>query len=103
MLGDEHEAEDASQAVFLVLARKARSIRDGKALGGWLHAVAVRIASKARVAAARRRVHERRGAEMAVHLADEPDRTDRWAELHVQIERLPDDFACPLCSATWKG
>ena len=103
LLGNVHDAQDASQAAFLVLARKARSIRTGQAIGGWLHAVAVRIASKARVAAARRRAHERRGAEMAVHHADEPDQSDRWAELHAQIDRLPDRFRLPIVLCYLEG
>ena len=44
LLGDRHHAEDAFQAVFLVLARKARSIRDPDLLGNWLYGVALRTA-----------------------------------------------------------
>src|SRR4051812_33988247 len=44
----EHDAEDAYQAVFIVLARKASSIRRGEAVGSWLYSVAFRIAMKAR-------------------------------------------------------
>jgi DNA-directed RNA polymerase specialized sigma24 family protein len=96
LLGNDHDAQDASQAAFLVLARKARSIRIGQAIGGWLHAVAVRIASNERVAAARRRARERRGAMMANHDVNEPDRADRWAELHAQIDRLPERLRLPI-------
>ena len=59
LLGDRHHAEDAFQAVFLVLARKARSIRDPDLLGNWLYGVALRTArcakAPARIAAARTR------------------------------------------------
>ena len=58
LLGDRHHAEDAFQAVFLVLARKARSIRDPDLLGNWLYGVALRTARKARVRLARRRKNE---------------------------------------------
>jgi RNA polymerase sigma factor (sigma-70 family) len=103
LLGDSHDAEDAAQAAFLVLARKARTIRNGRVVGGWLHAVAVRIASKAKVAAARRRKHEERRAEMAARRADAPDPPDRWAELHAQIDRLPDRLRLPIVLCYLEG
>ena len=58
LLGDLHDAEDAFQAVFLVLARKAPSIRDPDLLGNWLYGVALRTARKARLQIARRYKHE---------------------------------------------
>src|SRR5579885_1638223 len=59
VLADAHEAEDAFQATFLLLARKAPGIRDPESLGGWLRGVAYRVAIRARRQAARRRVCER--------------------------------------------
>ena len=55
---DEPTAEDAFQAVFLILVRKARSIRVDDSLGAWLHAVAVRTARRARADAAKHRSRE---------------------------------------------
>src|SRR5579864_2252809 len=54
ILRREHDAEDACQATFLVLARKAGTIRKGDALGSWLHGVAGRIARKLYADARRR-------------------------------------------------
>jgi RNA polymerase sigma factor (sigma-70 family) len=103
LLGDSHDAEDAAQAAFLVLAKKTRTIRSGLAVGGWLHAVAVRIASKAKAAAARRRKHEERRAGMAARREEMPDAAGRWAELHQQIERLPDRLRLPIVLCYLEG
>ena len=59
ILGDVQEAEDAFQATFLILARRAGSVRWQASVGGWLHTVAQRLAVRARKQAEQRRIHER--------------------------------------------
>jgi RNA polymerase sigma factor (sigma-70 family) len=101
LLRDPHDAQDAFQATFVVLARRARSIRDPSALAGWLHGVALRASRGLRADADRRRHHERRAAGAARRDAEPgpADRSDLAAVLHEEIGRLPDRFrsAVVLC------
>src|SRR5271169_1372283 len=60
VLNEHHDAEDAFQATFLVLARKAASIQNRRVLAGWLHEVAHRIAIKARASTVKRHAIEKR-------------------------------------------
>ena len=55
ILGDSHDAHDAFQATFLLLVRKASSIRSRESVGDWLFRIARRVAVRAGVDAARRR------------------------------------------------
>src|SRR5207247_2206977 len=99
-LRDTHDAEDAFQATFLVLARKARSLRVRGDLGPWLYEVARRVSAHARAAAARRRKHEQQAAVRAGSVSDgknvEPDVT---ALVHDAVGKLPERFraAVVLC------
>jgi RNA polymerase sigma factor (sigma-70 family) len=104
-LGDFHAAQDAAQASFLVLARKARSIRKPEALGSWLHGVALRVARRARCAAARRRAVENRRAEvMAGQLhAKQIATPESHFELYEEIERLPEKYKCPIVLCYFQG
>jgi RNA polymerase sigma factor (sigma-70 family) len=98
VLRDRHEAEDAFQAAFLVLARKARSLWVKGSLASWLYRIALRIALQARDDATRRRRHERLaadGREMVVQSTAtfEPDVIPiLWQE----VERLPEKYRAPV-------
>jgi RNA polymerase sigma factor (sigma-70 family) len=112
LLGDRHHAEDAFQAVFLVLARKARSIRDPDLLGNWLYGVALRTARKARVQLIRRRKHEEGDAMSRPGVAIEPMvepaepavlAREQAEILHREIDRLPSPFRLPVVLCYLEG
>lgn len=103
ILRDEHAAEDAFQAVFLVLARRAGSLRVRDSLAPWLHEVAVRVARCARASAARRARHEREAAESFDPTTREPDAGDLGPVLHEEINRLPDRYRAPVVLCLVEG
>lgn len=105
VLGDRHEAQDAAQAAFLILARKARSIRKPRSLGPWLHGVALRVARRARVEAMRRREAERGGAEEMVQRAKQGwgGESPLYPELHEEIDRLPEKYRTPIVLCYLQG
>ncbi|WP_168222101.1 RNA polymerase sigma factor [Aquisphaera giovannonii] len=97
VLGDRDHADDAFQAVFLVLARSARKVRNRDSLGSWLHGVALRVATTARVRMLARRSRET-PAEGECAFDERPGEcdpkvTDRSADLeavHQELARLPE-------------
>ena len=94
VLGDSHDVHDTFQATFLVLVRKAGSLWVRDSLGPWLHGVAFRVATKAKVAAARRKAHERRAAEAAeARRGGEHDTLGSM--LHEEVDRLPAKYRAP--------
>jgi RNA polymerase sigma factor (sigma-70 family) len=99
MLGDAQEAEDAYQASFLVLARKAGAIRKRSLLGAWLYGVACRIAARLRGAAARRRERLQPGVDIDALPADAPAWSDVGPVVHEEVQRLPSHYrdAVVLC------
>src|SRR5262249_39565723 len=104
VLHDVHDAEDAFQATFLVLVKKANSIRTRTSLGGWLHEVAYHLAVKARLRAARRKAHETRPSATA---ADDPLSRMTLRELqdllHEELARWPEKYRAPLVLCHLEG
>jgi RND family efflux transporter MFP subunit len=90
LLPQQQDAEDAFQATFLVLAKKAGSIARGQAVGAWLYRVAYRVALKARAGLARRAGRERPGVdELAAPPDGEVSRLELLSALDEEVERLP--------------
>jgi RNA polymerase sigma factor (sigma-70 family) len=104
ILRNPHDAEDAFQATFLVLLRRAASIRKRDSLGSWLHGVACRVASFTRSASARRREHEeRRGMLTAESLVEPEHQLDLAPFLHREIERLPASCRAAIVACHLEG
>jgi RNA polymerase sigma factor (sigma-70 family) len=98
ILRDHHDADDAFQATFLVLVRKAASVKPREMVGNFLYGVARTTAQRARIGAARRAVRERQVAVLPEREAAEPD--DLWQELQPLLDqelgRLPEKYRVPI-------
>jgi RNA polymerase sigma factor (sigma-70 family) len=103
VLHDLHDAEDASQATFFVLAKKAGSIRRVDSLASWLFGVALRVAHKAKAQGARRRVIERLGVEMKARSGDDGGQAGAAAELFEEVDRLPERYRGPIVLCALEG
>ncbi len=101
-LDDPHDAQDAFQATFLVLAKRAGSIRRGDALASWLFGVARHVCDRARTDLARRRSHEHRAAERADSPRQDDDRPD-YTALHEEVARLPEHYRLPVVLCYLEG
>jgi RNA polymerase sigma factor (sigma-70 family) len=93
ILPEAHDAEDAFQATFLVLACGAARVRDQASVGGFLHGTACRVAARARAREARRRLHQREAARMRTEQGEEGRNPGSLeAALHEELARLPDRY-----------
>jgi RNA polymerase sigma factor (sigma-70 family) len=104
VLGNAADAEDAFQATFLVLVRKAHAVRPRELVGNWLHGVAYRTALRARSAAAQRRAKERQVLPMP-RQETLPDET--WRDVQPLLDRelngLPEKYRVPIVLCDLEG
>jgi RNA polymerase sigma factor (sigma-70 family) len=99
-----HDAEDAFQATFLVLARKGASVRPRECVGNWLYGVAYRTALRARSSNARRREKE---SETVDRCGSDAAEDEGWLELlpylDRELNRLPDKYRLPVVLCELEG
>jgi RNA polymerase sigma factor (sigma-70 family) len=104
LLACHQDAEDAFQATFLVLVRKAASVRPREMVANWLYGVASMTARRANVAAAKARRRERRLAETPEPAVLEQD---RWRDLQPlldgELNRLPDKYRAVIVLCDLEG
>jgi RNA polymerase sigma factor (sigma-70 family) len=104
VLDDPNDADDAFQATFLVLARKAGSVGRPDRLAGWLYGVALRIVRKMRANTAHRRARQRQMTDLP---GTEPGREADWDEvrgaLDDEVQRLPEKFRQPVLLCYLEG
>ena len=104
LLHDPRDVEDAFQATFLVLLRKAGALRDAERLGPWLHGVAYRVAARIRSRAARRPAEESKGARPeAVESACDLERSELRTLIDEEIRRLPEKYRRPVVLCYLEG
>src|SRR4051812_37955896 len=104
VLHNHHDAEDAFQATFLVLSRKAASIVPRERIGDWLYGVAYRSALKLKSLTAKRRMREKQVTEFPEPSTASPD---NWRELEsvldAELSRLPANYREPIVLCDLEG
>lgn len=106
LLHEHHAAEDAFQATFLVLLRKAHALDRRPSLGSWLYGVAYRVvltARKARADAARRHDPDVEVANMPVEPETDTNSQELRALLDAELHRLPEKYRAPLVLCCLEG
>jgi RNA polymerase sigma-70 factor (ECF subfamily) len=98
-----HDAEDAFQATFLVLLRKAASIVPREQVGPWLYGVAYRTALKAKATAAKRRAKERQVRPVPRREEGDPVWQELLPLLDQELSRLPDKYRVPVILCDLEG
>jgi len=104
VLGNQSDAEDAFQATFLVLVRKASSLRAPESLAPWLYGVAYRTSLKAKAEVLKRRLREERLVDRASPAASEEL---VWRDVRLvldeEVNRLPDRYRIPIVLCYFEG
>ena len=104
VLGNEAAAEDAFQATFLVLVRKADSLGSYEMLANWIYGVALRVAKKDRAKTARRRVVERQAAHSRPGWrSEEFEQAELRSVIDDAIASLPERFRVPVILCYLEG
>ena len=102
-LPDPNDVEDAFQATFLVLVRRARSVRVGDSLGRWLYGVARRVAAKAQARSERARIRSLPLGREPVASEPPADRIELLAALDEEVSRLPEKYLAPVVLCDLEG
>ncbi len=103
LLPDAGDAEDAFQAAFLILARKAAAIQRQTLLGPWLYGVAWRVAVRLRNRTIRRSQRERAGVDLDALPADDASWSDARRVVHEEVQRLPDVYRSAIILCCLEG
>jgi RNA polymerase sigma factor (sigma-70 family) len=103
LLGDHHLAEDAFQATFLVLVRKAGAIRKRRSIASWLYGVAYRTAAKARVGLSRQRMRERPMRDLPSRQTQESSWQELRPLLDDELQRLSEIYRTPVVLCDLEG
>jgi RNA polymerase sigma factor (sigma-70 family) len=103
VLSDPNDIDDAFQATFLVLVRKAQSIAKWESVGSWLHGVAHRVALRARMQARQRWARERQGASTMPHTVHDSHWPEVRGILDEELLRLPEKYRAPLVLCYLEG
>jgi RNA polymerase sigma factor (sigma-70 family) len=104
VVGNHHDAEDAFQATFLVLALKASTVRPSERVANWLHGVALRTAMKVKATTTKRRRREKQVTEMP-----EPEavQQEQWRDLQPLLDQelngLPENYRLPILLCDLEG
>jgi RNA polymerase sigma factor (sigma-70 family) len=104
VVGDAHLAEDAFQATFLVLVRRAAAIRPREQVGGWVYGVAYRVARRARATRARQLAKEQPVSALTPPATEPQERPDDLLPvLDEELARLPEHYRAAVLACDLEG